>query len=107
MQHMIRVGLHPTVARDPCAPVCLDLLRQWPKVLLQYHHALFRLLRPKNGRDARDPRGDMEDIHTWARPPMNGPTVIAAGGVSIAKALMQKSVDAAKYPTCLRGSRGR
>ena len=66
MQHMIGVGLHPAVACDPCVPVRLNLLIDGPK-MLQRGDTLLRFLRPEQERDAREPGGDVEVIHTRTR----------------------------------------
>ncbi len=67
MQHVVGIHLHPAVARDPCRPECLDLLRQRTKAFLQRGHASLRLLRSKKVGNARKPRSDVEIVHSGAR----------------------------------------
>jgi len=63
VQYVVRVCLHPATALDPRVPEHLDLLRDGPEPLLQRRHAVVRLLRTDDRRNACEPRRDVAVVH--------------------------------------------
>jgi hypothetical protein len=68
VQHVVRICLHPAIARDPCGPEDLNLLREGSKLFLQSGDASLGLLRTQDERDAREPGPDVEVVHSGAVP---------------------------------------
>jgi len=68
VQQVVRICLHPAIARDPRRPEGLNLLGEGPKLFLQSGDACVGLLRTQDERDAREPGPDVEVVHPGAVP---------------------------------------